>query len=148
MTSKVLYCGREAVFTRYFDFECLKFKKVDGKPNFDDKYICEYDDLPDEYVVYFWSIPMENRKNIKFVDADEAGDKRCICRLLGRCDAPKDAVQNGFVELIGEDPLEYEKGDFASSNKYANVRCLSCGCEYKINIVLGYRTSYYNWEKM
>lgn len=144
MDIKVLYYGREAVLSGYYDSDCLKFNKKDGKPDFPDEAIKEYYDLPDEYVVYLWSLSIKDRMNIKYSDGN-----KCFCNRLGKCDSPQVMAKQGIVEIIGDDPLEYDAlAGLENSNKTASVRCVSCGCEYRVNIQPGYRSSFYNWKQV
>ena len=143
MSERVLYKGREAVLSKYFDSDCLKFKKSDGRPPFEEKDIFEYPDIPEEYVVYLWSLSIKDRKAIQYLDEEE--QKVCFCNRLGRGDSPKMMAKESIIEILGEDPLEYDRGDFADSKKFVQVKCTSCGKIYRINIASGYRTSYFNW---
>ncbi len=150
MRKKVIYNGREAELSRYFDLECLLFDTAGGKPPFGDEVIRQYPDMPDKYVVYLGNLSIEDRNNIKDIkDIDESDSAigECICKNFGTGDSPHLLAQKGLIEIIGEDPLEYDKGDFASSIPKAHVRCLACGQEYRVNIKQGYRTSYFNWER-
>ena len=56
-------------------------------------------------------------------------------------------VEGEYVEIIGEDPIDYEIiDDYADSSKYATVKCKSCGKLYKVNRNPGYRTSFFKWS--
>lgn len=144
MDNKVLYYDREAYVSSFFDSDCLKFKKSEGKPKVNDNAIHEYKDFPDEYVVYFESLSIEDRLNIKYLDEDEVS--KCFCKRLGKSDSPCKMAQNGIIEILGDDPLDYDVlPDFVNSGKYARVKCIKCGCTYKVNMKSGYRTTFYNW---
>lgn len=144
MDNKVLYYGREAYVCSFFDSDCLKFKKSEGKPCFDDNAIHEYKDFPDEYIVYLDSLSIEDRLNIQYLDENEA--QKCFCKRLGRSDSPYKMSKNGIIEIIGDDPLDYEAlPDFVDPGKFAIVKCSKCGCNYRVNMKSGYRTSYFNW---
>lgn len=141
---QVSYNGRKAILTAYFDQECLMFNKLDGIPPFDDKKIFEYPDHPDEYVVYTSSMSIEERRDILFQDSD---GNNCICKIFGKGDLPRELAGKGYVTIIGNDPLEYDKdNEFINSGKTVNVQCNACGQKYKVNKAFGYRSAYYNWQ--
>lgn len=144
MRVQVIYNGMPAVLTRYFDQECLMFKKSEGKPDVNDNCIVEYPDHPEEYVVYVGSLSIDDRKKIVYVDEQS---KKCICSTFGQSDAPRDLAAMDLIEIIGEDPLEYDiYNEFINSNKYVTVKCSECNSMYKVNKKFGYRSAYYNWK--
>lgn len=73
----------------------------------------------------------------------------CTCSKFGKDASPYILARSGEIEIIGEDPLEYDAlNDFVNSSLFVVVKCTSCGKKYKVNMKSGYRVSYFNWERM
>ena len=69
----------------------------------------------------------------------------CVCSLFID-DGPNSMLLQEYVEIIGEDPLDYvTMGDYVDSSKYAIVKCKTCGKRYKFNKNSGYRKSFFKW---
>lgn len=139
----VIYNNRKAILTGYFDSKCLLFDKKDGKPEFVGLRVI--DDYPEGYYcVFFSQIPIEERRKIKLENGNLLMQD-CVCSLFID-DGPNSKLLQDYVEIIGEDPLDYvTMGDYADSSKYAIVKCKTCGKRYKVNKNSGYRKSFFKW---
>ena len=97
------------------------------------------------HCVFFSQIPVEERRQIRFDDGRPLL-QGCVCSLFID-DKPNSPLLDEYVEIIGEDPIDYEiMDDYADSSKYATVKCKSCGKLYKVNRNPGYRTSFFKWS--
>ena len=143
--TKVTYKGKKALLSGYFDAPCLLFDKKDGKPDMGDVRVLD-DYYPEKYFVFLTDLSPEERQKI----LNEQGRPvfaGCVCATF--CDdQPKDLARMGYVEIAGEDPLEYDAPcDFVDPSKYVIVKCKACGQKYKVNKNNGYRVAYYKWIK-
>ena len=142
--NNVIFRNRKATLMEYFDTLCLLFDKKDGKLDFGEIKIIE--NYPRGYhCVFFSQIPVEERRQIRFDDGRPLL-QGCVCSLFID-DKPNSPLLDEYVEIIGEDPIDYEIiDDYADSSKYATVKCKSCGKLYKVNRNPGYRTSFFKWS--
>ena len=143
MEYNVIYNNKKAILTGYFDSKCLLFDMKDGKPDFDGIKIIE--NYPEGYYcVFFSQIPIEERMKIR-LDNGQLLMQECVCSLFFD-DRPNSPLLQEYVEIIGDDPIDYESmGDYADSSKYATVKCKICGKVYRVNKNSGYRTSFIKW---
>lgn len=143
MEYNVIYNNKKAILTGYFDSKCLLFDMKDGKPDFVGIKIME--NYPEGYYcVFFSQIPIEERMKIR-LDNGQLLMQECVCSLFFD-DRPNSPLLQEYVEIIGEDPIDYESmGDYADSSKYATVKCKICGKVYRVNKNSGYRTSFIKW---
>ena len=142
----VIFHNRNAVLTGYFDSACLLFDKKDGGLNIGD--IPVLDDYPTGYFcVLFAQLPIEERKQIRLENGTMLLQD-CVCSLIAD-DKPNNPLLKEYVEIIGDDPIDYKAPDeFADSSKYATVKCKCCGKIYKVNRNAGYRSSFFKWSFM
>lgn len=143
MEYNVIYNNKKAILTGYFDSKCLLFDMKDGKPDFVGIKIIE--NYPEGYYcVFFSQIPIEERMKIR-LDNGQLLMQECVCSLFFD-DRPNSPLLQEYVEIIGDDPIDYESmGDYADSSKYATVKCKICGKVYRVNKNSGYRTSFIKW---
>lgn len=138
----VIYKDRKAVLTGYFDQICLFFDKKDGMPDMGN--IKVSDNYDEGYHVFFSRLPIEERKKIQ-LENKEPLFKDCVCSLIID-DRPDSDLLSDHVEIIGDDPIDHEVTDeFADFDKYATVKCRSCGKVFKVSRNMGYRSAYYRW---
>ncbi len=140
----VIYRNRKATLMGYFDTLCLLFDKKDGKLKLEDIKVIE--NYPKGYhCIFFSQIPIEERRQIRFEDGKTLVQD-CVCSLFID-DRPNSPLLEDYVEMIGEDPIDYEiLDDYVDPSKYAIVKCKSCGKTYKVNRNPGYRTSFFKWS--
>ena len=139
----VIFRNRKAILTGYFDTLCLLFDMKDGKPDIGIEVMENYP--KGYYCVFFMQIPVEERKQIRFEDGKPLLQD-CVCSLIID-DKPNSPLLKGYVEMIGDDPIDYVIiDDHADPEKCATVKCLSCGKVYKVNRNPGYRTSFFKWS--
>ncbi len=139
----VIYKGRKAVIFRYFDSVCLLFDKKDGEVNL--RNVTVLDDYPEGYYcVFFSQISIEERKQIRSNDGEPLF-MDCVCSLFID-DRPNSPLLNEYIEILGDDPIDYETMDeFADPSQYVTVKCKTCGRIYKVNRNMGYRSSFFKW---
>ena len=74
--TNVIFRGREAILTRYFDATCLLFDKGGNKPEWEDiKLIDDY--YPEKYFLFFTQISCNERVEIKSPEGKDLFD--CYC---------------------------------------------------------------------
>ena len=143
---EVVFRGRNALLTTYFDAACLLFDKYLPQPEWDDLKLLD-DYYPGKYFLFFDHIPVSERKQIKHIDGSPVFIN-CYCEsfLVGQ-ETPKKLSEEGYIDIIGEDPLDYSKSfEFANPNIFAHAICKNCGKKFKVNIHHGYRVSYPVWN--
>ena len=144
----VIFRGRKAVLTGYFDASCLLFDIHEKKPKWEDlKLIDDY--YPEKYFLFFTHIPCNERMQIKLPDGSSLLD--CYCEsFLFTQDLPKDLSEKDYIEIIGEDPFDYrmtgEGYRYNRTDVYAHTKCKRCGKKYKVHFYDGYRLTYPKWE--
>ena len=144
----VIFRGREAILTGYFDAACLLFDKREKKPEWEDlKLIDDY--YPKKYFLFFTDIPCDERLQIKLLHGNELLD--CYCEsFLFTQDLPKDLSEKDYIDIIGEDPFDYRMtGEGYRYNRmdvYAHTICKRCGRKLKVHFHDGYRLTYPRWE--
>lgn len=147
--TEVIFRGRKAVLTGYFDAACLLFDKHDPRPEWEDLAITD-DYYDGKYFLFFTNIPCNERTHIKYPDGS-ALFEHCYCAsfLIGE-DLPKNLCDQGYIDIIGDDPLDYRMTDegyiYNRPDVYAHTQCKKCGKRYKVHIHDGYRLSYPKWE--
>ena len=149
MNDKVIFCGRKAIISRYFDLSVLLFDISDGELNLEEYGLKEsdvsyYTDMPDKYVVGLGSISYNDRMKI-LKENGEPYFGSCQCSTYGDWEAPKRLAAKNLISFLSDDILEYDAGEFAHSDKYVEVRCNKCKRDYKVNQIVGYRTTRFNW---
>ncbi|MBQ8928067.1 MAG: hypothetical protein IJ055_07325 [Oscillospiraceae bacterium] len=143
----VVFRGRKAILAAYFDAACLLFDRRE-KPKWEDlKLIDKY--YPKKRFLFFSNIPCRERMEITRPDGRRLFGCYCESLPLGQ-DLPRDLCREGLIEILGEDPFDYEmtgegyrKND---PNVYAHVRCNACKTRYRVHFHDGYRVSYPKWE--
>lgn len=146
----VMYQGRKAVLTSFYDAVCLLFPLADGKPDFPEEQLLRYEQhFPGMYVVYLRNLSVKDRMTIKKEDGRPLYET-CICETYGAGDMPKRLVQEAAVALVGEDLLarEYSKGEFFDCQAATRVRCLFCGKTYQVTLQMGYRSPFHVWTEI
>lgn len=144
----VIFRSRKAILTGYFDAACLLFDRREKKPEWEDlKLIDDY--YPKKYFLFFTNIPCNERLQIKLPDGSSLLD--CYCEsFLFTQDLPKNLSQEGYIEIIGEDPFDYrmtgEGYRYNRTDVYAHTKCKRCGRKYKVHFHDGYRLTYPKWE--
>ena len=142
----VIFRNRKAILTSYFDAGCLCFSKRERKPAWKDiKILDKY--YPDMYFMFLNHITPEERMEIMFPDGSSLFGG-CICESYRLAqDTPASLNEKGLVEIIGDDPLEYDiDNEYVDEKKTAHVKCLRCGKEYLVNKKCGYRVAYPCWK--
>ncbi|GEM_PF-5314172 len=144
----VIFRSRKAILTGYFDAACLLFDRRIIKPKWKDlKLIDDY--YPKKYVLLFAHIPCNERMQITLSDGSDLFDCYCESFLISQ-DLPKDLSEQGYIEIIGEDPFDYRMtGEGYRYNRidvYAHTKCKRCGRKYKVHFHDGYRVTYPKWE--
>ena len=115
--NNVIFRNRKATLMGYFDTLCLLFDKKDGKLDFGEIKILE--NYPRGYhCVFFSQIPVEERRQIRFDDGRPLL-QGCVCSLFID-DKPNSPLLDEYVEIIGEDPIDYEIIDDYADDYYKN----------------------------
>ena len=142
---EIVFRGRNAILTMYFDAAILLFDKAEQKPEWSDLKLLD-DYYPKKYALFLDNIPVGERCQIKYADGNSVFE-RCYCEsfILGQA-TPKKLSEEGFIDIL-EDPFDYSKSfEFADSDVFAHVVCKKCGTKFKVNIHPGYRVSYPKWN--
>ena len=145
----VMFRGRKAILSAYFDAACLLFDKRERKPKWEDLELID-DYYKGKYFLFFTHIPCEER--IQITRPDGSSLFGCYCESFPLTqDLPKKLSENGFVEIIGEDPFDYRMtGEgylYNDPNVYAHIRCKKCAGRHKVHMHDGYRVTYPKWER-
>ena len=143
---EVVFRGRNALLTKWFDATCLLFDKEHLKPDWDDLKLLD-DYYPGKYFLFLNNIPVSERSQITYTDGKPIFEK-CYCEFffIGQ-ETPKKLSEEGYIDIIGKDPFDYSKSfEFTDPKVFAHVICKKCGTKYKVNIHPGYRVSYPEWN--
>ena len=144
----VIFRGREAILTGCFDAACLLFDRHDKKPKWEDLKLIDKC-YPEKYLLFFMNIPCNERLQIKCPDGSGLLDCYCESFLFSQ-DLPRDLSNDGYAEIIGEDPFDYrmtgEGYRYNQTDVFAYIKCKRCGRRYKVHMHYGYRLIYPKWE--